>query len=102
MVNKDKKIKKCSQFGWGFSNDNELCNSCESREECFDLSAKGKIMKGRGHKPAIPYAKDDEIKRPMKVLLRRPVVRDGQLRIEMTILISMKWFRHHLGSGKYT
>lgn len=96
-----RKIVKCNQFGWGFSNEDDLCDNCLTRKECANLSVDAHLKKAQGHKPNIPINKTDSGK-PMSVRVELPVIRNNKLKLTFYIEISMDWFRKYFGSRDYT
>jgi len=97
--NVDKVIPKCPKYGFGYQEIRDLCRSCKKAEKCKEITMKARIAIDRGYKPDIPINKSKE--QPMKVMVERPIVREGKLKLRFIISIDMDWFKKYLGSGKY-
>lgn len=95
-----RKIVKCSHYGWGFKNNDDLCDNCLTRKECSELSLEAHIKVQRGYQPNIPLRFNTK-KKPMEVRLATPVVKNNKLVLNFIVKIDMDWFRRYLGSGTY-
>lgn len=86
----------CPQFGWGFSDDHEMCQYCTKILECIENTTREHIAKQSGHNPKIPYA--TEPKR-LQIYFEKPKVVGDQ--VIFSFKIEADWLRKKLGWGRY-
>lgn len=91
------KLKRCSVFGSGFDESNDVCMLCEDAVECMNRTIEDDLDRRDGKKPPI-IVEASKTSPPITVMFSNDNSRNGKFKME--IYIDLEWLKKRLGLDK--